>query len=179
VVKAGKARYLGASSMPAWQFAKAQHVAATHGWTPFVSMQPELNLIYREEEREMLPLCQDQGVGVIPWSPLARGRLARPWGEQTPRMASDGFGNFLFGKTEANDRQVVDALAGLAAQRGVPMAQLALAWVLRQPGVTAPIVGASKPAHLSDAVAALSLALSAEEIQALEAPYQPHPVVGL
>jgi aryl-alcohol dehydrogenase-like predicted oxidoreductase len=124
-------------------------------------------------------LCQDQGAGVIPWSPLARGRLARPWGEQTPRMTSDAFGSFLFAKTEANDREVVDVLAGLAAQRGVTMAQLALAWVLHKPGVTAPIVGASRPGHLSDAVAALSLALSADEIKALEAPYQPHPVVGL
>ena len=179
VVKSGKARYLGASSMPAWQFAKAQQVASAHGFTRFISMQPELNLLYREEEREMLPLCADQGVGVIPWSPLARGRLTRPWGVHTPRIETDAFGSSLFANTEANDRQVVEALAGLAAQRGVAMAQLALAWVLQKPGVTAPIVGASRPGHLDDAVAALSLRLSADEIAALEAPYQPHAVVGL
>ena len=178
VVKAGKARYLGASSMFAWQFAKAQQVAERHGWTRFVSMQPELSLIYREEEREMLPLCRDQGVGVIPWSPLGRGRLARPWGEHTPRIASDAFGATLFAHTEDNDRRVAEALAQVAAQRGVPRAQLALAWLLHQPGVTAPIVGASKPGHLDDAVAALSLTLSPEELAALEAPYLPHPLVG-
>ena len=179
VVKAGKARYIGASSMFAWQFAKAQQVAERHGWTRFVSMQPELNLLYREEEREMLPLCRDQGVGVIPWSPLARGRLARPWGEQTrTRIATDEFGATLFAKTEENDRQVAEALAGVASQRGVPRAQVALAWLLRKPGVTAPIVGASRPGHLDDAVAALALELGAEEIAALEAPYLPHAVVG-
>ena len=178
LVKAGKVRYLGASSMFAWQFAKAQQVAERHGWTRFVSMQPELSLIYREEEREMLPLCRDQGVGVIPWSPLGRGRLARPWGEHTPRIASDAFGATLFAHTEDNDRRVAEALAQVAAQRGVPRAQLALAWLLHQPGVTAPIVGASKPGHLDDAVAALSLTLSPEELAALEAPYLPHPLVG-
>ncbi|OYV28529.1 MAG: alcohol dehydrogenase [Thiomonas sp. 20-64-9] len=178
VVKAGKARYIGASSMFAWQFAKAQQVARQHGWTRFVSMQPELNLLYREEEREMLPLCRDQGVAVLPWSPLARGRLARPWGEHTPRIASDAFGAKLFARTQDNDRDIVEALGKLAAQRGVPRAQLALAWVLDTPGVTAPIIGASKPQHLLDAVAALSVSLSAEERAALEAPYQPHPVVG-
>ena len=178
VVKAGKARYLGASSMFAWQFAKAQQVAQRHGWTRFVSMQPELSLLYREEEREMLPLCRDQGVGVIPWSPLARGRLARPWGEHTPRIAADAFGATLFARTEEADRRVADALAGVAAQRGVPRAQVALAWLLRKPGITAPIIGASKPEQFADAVAALTLDLSDAEVAALEAPYLPHAVVG-
>ena len=178
VVKAGKARYIGASSMFAWQFAKAQQVAQQHGWTRFVSMQPELSLLYREEEREMLPLCRDQGVAVLPWSPLARGRLARPWGDDTPRIASDVFGAKLFARTQDNDREVAQALADVAAQRGVPRAQVALAWLLGTPGVTAPIIGASRPQHLLDAAAALSLALSADERAALEAPYQPHPVVG-
>ena len=178
VVKAGKARHIGASSMHAWQFAKAQHVAERHGWTRFVSMQPELNLLYREEEREMLPLCRDQGVGVIPWSPLARGRLARPWGEHTPRIETDTFGAKLFASNEVNDRQVAEALAAVAAARGVTRAQVALAWLLAQPGVTAPIIGASKPAHFDDAAVAMSLELGAEEMAQLEAPYQPHPVVG-
>ena len=178
VVKAGKARYIGASSMAAWQFAKAQQVAAAAGTTRFVSMQPELSLLYREEEREMLPLCIDQGVGVIPWSPLARGRLARPWGEHTPRIESDTFGKSLFAHTEDNDREIATALARVAAARGVPMAQVALAWVLAKPGVTAPIVGVSKPAQLHDAVVALALELSGEEIAALEAPYRAHAVVG-
>ena len=178
VVKAGKARYIGASSMHAWQFAKAQQVAQQQGWTRFVSMQPELSLLYREEEREMLPLCRDLGVGVLPWSPLARGRLARPWGEETPRIASDVFGAKLFERTQHNDREVAQALAVVAARRGVPRAQIALAWLLGTPGVTAPIIGASKPQHLLDAVAALSITLSAEERAALEAPYQPHAVVG-
>ena len=178
VVKAGKARYLGASSMHAWQFAKAQRVAERHGWTRFVSMQPELSLLYREEEREMLPLCRDEGVGVIPWSPLARGRLARPWGEHTPRIASDAFGATLFARTEANDRAVAEALAGVAAQRGATRAQVALAWVLRTPGITAPIIGASKPGHIDDAVAALKIELSDAEVAALEGAYLPHAVVG-
>ena len=179
VVKAGKARYIGASSMAAWRFAKAQQVAAANGWTQFISMQPEWSLLYREEEREMLPLCRDQGVGIIPWSPLARGRLARPWGEHTPRIASDVFGAGLFQHTEANDRQVAEALAGVAAQRGLPRAQVALAWLLAQPGLTAPIIGASKPGQIDDAVAALGVQLSAEEIKTLEAPYLPHAVVGV
>jgi 1-deoxyxylulose-5-phosphate synthase len=178
VVKAGKARYIGASSMHAWQFAKAQQVAKENGWTRFVSMQPELSLLYREEEREMLPLCRDQGVGVIPWSPLARGRLARPWGETTPRIATDTFGNNLFAHTEANDREVADALAKVAAQGGATRAQVALAWLLRKPGVTAPIIGASRPGHFDDAVAALAIELSDAEVAALEAPYRPHAVVG-
>jgi aryl-alcohol dehydrogenase-like predicted oxidoreductase len=178
VVKAGKARYIGASSMAAWQFAKAQQVARQNGWTPFVSMQPEWSLLYREEEREMLPLCRDQGVGVIPWSPLARGRLARPWGEHTPRIASDVFGNSLFAHTEAADRGVADGLATLSAKRGLPRAQLALAWLLRQPGLTAPIIGASKLGQLDDAVAALAITLSDAEAAALQAPYLPHAVIG-
>lgn len=178
-VKAGKVRYLGASSMRAWQFAKAQQLADRHGWTRFVSMQPELSLLYREEEREMLPLCLDQGVGVVPWSPLARGRLARPWGAHTPRIASDAYGRTLFQHTEDNDREVVDALQALATARGLPMAQLALAWLLARPGVTAPIVGVTRARQLDDAMAALDLALSADDAAALEAPYRPHPVVGL
>ena len=179
VVQAGKARYLGASSMAAWQFAKMQQVAQENGWTRFVSMQPELSLIYREEEREMLPLCIDQGVGVIPWSPLARGRLARPWGEHTPRIGSDVFGATLFANTEENDKQVAQALAEVATQRGASRASVALAWLLRKPGVTAPIVGASKPGHYDDALAALELQLSDAEVAALEAPYRPHAVVGI
>lgn len=178
VVKAGKARYIGASSMFAWQFAKAQHAAERHGWTPFVSMQPELNLLYREEEREMLPLCRDLGVGVIPWSPLARGRLARPWGEHTPRIDNDAYGASLFAHTEAADRLVADQLAQLAAQRKLPLAQLALAWLLHKPGVSAPIIGATKPAHLDDALAALQVALSADDMAALEAAYLPHAQIG-
>jgi 1-deoxyxylulose-5-phosphate synthase len=178
VVRSGKARYLGASSMWAWQFAKAQVVAERHGWTRFVSMQPELSLLYREEEREMLPLCRDQGVGVIPWSPLARGRLARVWGQATPRIDSDAFGKTLFAHTEDNDREVAAALAAVAGARSTPLAQVALAWVLAQPGVTAPIVGVSKPEQLTDAVAALSVRLGSDEIAALQAPYRPHPVVG-
>jgi len=180
VVRAGKARYIGASSMFAWQFAKAQHVADTHGWTRFVSMQNHYNLIYREEEREMIPQCIDQGVGVIPWSPLARGRLARPWqSETTKRSETDRFGNTMYAKTEEADQKVVEALTALAQKRGVPQAQLALAWMLGRPGITAPIVGATKPNHLEDAVAALSVKLTPEEMAGLEAPYVPHPVLGL
>jgi aryl-alcohol dehydrogenase-like predicted oxidoreductase len=179
IVKAGKARYIGASSMFAWQFARALHLADRHGWTRFVSMQNHYNLVYREEEREMLPLCLFEGIGVIPWSPLARGRLARPWGQSTPRIDSDEFGRTLFAKTEDNDREIAAALALGAGARGAPLAQVALAWVLAQPGVTAPIVGVSRPAQLDDAVAALSLRLDADEIAALEAPYRPHAVVGL
>ena len=178
VVKAGKARYIGASSMHAWQFAKAQQVAKENGWTRFISMQPEWSLLYREEEREMVPLCRDQGVGLIPWSPLARGRLARPWGQDTPRVASDVFGAGLFARTEANDSQVAEALATVAAQRGVPRAQVALAWLLGRPGLAAPIIGASKLAHFDDAVAALDITLTADEVATLEAPYLPHAVVG-
>ncbi len=177
VVKAGKARYIGASSMWAWQFAKAQHVAERHGWTRFVSMQNHYNLLYREEEREMIPLCRDQGVGIIPWSPLARGRLTRAWDEASERQQTDQYGKTLYASPEA-DRRVVEAVARVAAARGVPKAQVALAWVARQPFVTAPIVGASKPQHLDDAVAALSLALSDDEVKALEHDYVPHAVAG-
>ncbi|MBV9849080.1 MAG: aldo/keto reductase, partial [Armatimonadetes bacterium] len=180
VVKAGKVRYIGASSMHAWQFARALAVSERHGWSRFVSMQNLVNLLYREEEREMLPLCAAEGIGVIPWSPLARGRLARPWEEAgaTERAATDEFGKTLYKATEAADRAVVDHVGEVAAARGVPRAQVALAWLLSRPGVTAPIVGATKPHHLEDAVAALSLTLAPEEVAALEAPYVPHPVLG-
>jgi aryl-alcohol dehydrogenase-like predicted oxidoreductase len=177
VVKAGKARYLGASSMWAWQFSKALHVAERHGWTRFATMQDHLNLLNREEEREMLPLCLDEGIGVLPWSPLARGRLARPWEATTERSASDEFGRTLY-DTAASDRVVVERVAQVAAARGVPMAQVALAWVAGRPGVTAPIVGASRPQHLQDAVAGVALQLTAEEAALLEEPYVPHPAVG-
>jgi aryl-alcohol dehydrogenase-like predicted oxidoreductase len=179
VVRAGKARYLGASSMYAWQFAKAQHVARVNGWTPFSSMQPHYNLIYREEEREMLPLCLDQGVGVIPWSPLARGVLAgtraRGGERHTTRAHSDTFADSLY---DESDFAVVDAVGQVADRRGLPAAQVALAWLLHQPAVTAPIVGATKPGHLEDAVAAAGIRLDDEERAALEAPYRPHPVKG-
>lgn len=179
VVKAGKVRYIGASSMYAWQFAKALYLADRHGWTRFVSMQNHYNLIYREEEREMMGLCRAEGVAVIPWSPLARGRLARAWkGETTARTETDAFGNRLYSQTEEADHKVVDRLGEIAERRGVPRAQVALAWLLAKPGVTAPIVGASKPHHLEDAVAALSVKLTAEEMTALEEPYVPHPVLG-
>jgi aryl-alcohol dehydrogenase-like predicted oxidoreductase len=175
VVKAGKARYLGASSMFAWQFAKAQHTADLNGWTRFVSMQPHYNLLYREEEREMLPLCADQGVGVIPWSPLARGTLTRPWGESTARSGTD---QVLAGLYPDSDRVVVEAVQDVAAARGVPAAQVALAWVLRQPTITAPIVGATEEKHLQDAVAALDLELTDAEVERLESGYRPHAVAG-
>jgi aryl-alcohol dehydrogenase-like predicted oxidoreductase len=178
VVKAGKARYLGASSMYAWQFAKAQQVAERHGWTRFSSMQNYLNLLYREEQREMLPLCRDQGVGVIPWSPLARGRLARDWNAGSARAETDAFGRSLYAQTLEADRKVVEALGAVAARLGLPRAQVALAWVLQQPGVTAPIVGATRLEQLDDAVAALGVTLSAEDIAELERPYVPHAVVG-
>ena len=168
VVRAGKARYLGASSMWAWQFAKAQHVAERNGWTRFVSMQDHYNLLQREEEREMLPLCLDQGVGVIPWSPLARGRLTRDWDATTARSSSDEFGRRLYSD---DDRRIVDAVAKTAESRGIPRAQVALAWLLRQPAVTAPIVGATKPEHLEDAIAAVGVTLSDEEAAQLEEPY--------
>jgi 1-deoxyxylulose-5-phosphate synthase len=179
VVQAGKARYIGASSMFSWQFCQALYLADQHGWTRFVSMQPHYNLLYREEEREMLPLCEEEGIGVIPWSPLARGRLARPWGDAGGgRAARDDFGNTLYGQTEASDRVVVERLNELAAAKQRPPAQIALAWLLHKSAVTAPIVGASKLQHLDDAVAALALELSPNEIAALEEPYLPHPVLG-
>jgi len=176
VVKAGKVRYLGASSMWAWEFGKALHLAEAHGWTKFVSMQDHYNLLNREEEREMLPLCVDQGIGVIPWSPLARGRLARPWGESTERSEHDAFGSTLY--EESADRPIVERVAEVARERGVPMAQVAMAWMLAKPAVTAPIVGATKPHHLDDAVAAVDLVLGDDEITRLEEPYRPHAVAG-
>ncbi|MGW3653094.1 aldo/keto reductase [Streptomyces sp. NPDC000878] len=175
VVKAGKARYIGASSMYAWQFSKAQYTAREHGWTRFVSMQNHYNLLYREEEREMLPLCADQGVGVLPWSPLARGRLTRDWGTTTERSERDDFGRTLYPE---GDRTIVEAVARIAAQRDVPRAQVALAWLLRQNPVTAPIVGATKPHHIDDAVAAVDLDLTDKEIEELGQPYTPHPISG-
>jgi aryl-alcohol dehydrogenase-like predicted oxidoreductase len=178
VIKAGKARYIGASSMFAWQFAKAIYTSRLNGWAEFVSMQNHVNLLHREEEREMLPLCEDQGVGVIPWSPLARGRLTRDWNETTERQNTDLFGETLYGATLEADRKIVDAVAAVARARGVSRAQVALAWLAQKSVVTAPIIGASKPHHLTDAVAALSLELTDEEIGQLEAPYVPHPVVG-
>ncbi len=178
VVKAGKARYIGASSMFAWQFLKAQHTAERHGWTKFVSMQNYVNLLYREEEREMLPLCESEGVGVIPWSPLARGRLTRDWEESSKRSENDAFGRTLYDQTEEADRRVVEAVAAVAQERGVPRAQIALAWVLQKSAVTAPIVGATKPHHLDDAVAALSIRLTEDEVRRLEEPYVPHAVIG-
>jgi aryl-alcohol dehydrogenase (NADP+) len=175
VVKAGKARYIGASSMWAWQFSKALHVAERNGWTRFVSMQDHYNLLQREEEREMLPLCVDQGIGVIPWSPLARGRLTRDWDATTVRSQSDQFGSSLYND---EDRRIVDAVAKIAESRGVSRAQVALAWLLRQPAVTAPIVGATKPAHLEDAIAAVDLELSEDEAAQLEGPYSPREPAG-
>ena len=179
LVKAGKARYIGASSMFAWQFAKAQHVAATNGWTPFVSMQNHYNLVYREEEREMIPLCRDLGVGLIPWSPLARGLLAgnraRGGAQLTVRAGSDPLAEDMY---TDDDYDVVDAVRAVAGERDLPAAQIALAWLLGRPGVAAPIIGATKLAHLDDAVAAVDLTLDADELAGLEAPYRPHPVLG-
>ncbi|HEY0431084.1 MAG TPA: aldo/keto reductase [Pyrinomonadaceae bacterium] len=178
VIKAGKARYIGASSMFAWQFSKAQYTARQNGWTPFATMQNHYNLIYREEEREMMPLCAAEGVGVIPWSPLARGRLTRAWNESTTRSETDEFGKTLYTAATDSDRRIIERVGEIAAKRSVPRAQVALAWMVQKPFITAPIVGASKPHHLEDAVAALSLGLTPEEISALEEPYAPHPVVG-
>ncbi|MCX7272415.1 MAG: aldo/keto reductase [Burkholderiales bacterium] len=178
VVKAGKARYIGASSMYAWQFARALAISERHGWTRFVTMQNYLNLLYREEEREMLPLCRDQGIGVIPWSPMARGRLTRDWDQSSARLETDEFGRTLYATTGDADRLVAQAVAAVAHARGVPRAQVALAWVLQKTEVTAPIVGATRLAQLDDAVAALSIVLTRDEIQTLEANYVPHAVVG-
>jgi len=178
VVKAGKARYLGASSMYAWQFAKLQEAATIHGWTPFVSMQDQYNLLNREEEREMHPLCVDSGIGVIPWSPLARGRLTRDWDDTTARSDTDEFGKTLYTQTEESDRRIVRAVADIADVRGVSRAQVALAWVMHQPAVTAPIVGATKPHHLVDAVAAADLRLTPDELARLAAHYSPRAVEG-
>jgi 1-deoxyxylulose-5-phosphate synthase len=180
VVRAGKARYIGASSMFAWQFAKAQHVAERNGWTQFVAMQNHYNLIYREEEREMIPLCVDQGVGVIPWSPLARGVLAgnrsRDGEKRTTRSETDEFTDYLY--SQPTDFDVVERVAKVAAERGVSSAQVALAWLLIKPGVTAPIIGATKLGHLTDALAAEALELTDDEVKRLEEPYVPHPVLG-
>ena len=179
LVKSGKVRYLGASSMHAWQFTKALYLADLRGWTRFVSMQNHYNLLYREEEREMIPLCVSEGIGVIPWSPLARGRLARPWqAETTRRHETDQFGKTLYARTESADRNVADRVGQVAERRGVPRAQVALAWMLGKPGITAPVVGATKPGHLEDAVAALALRLGPEEAASMEEPYVPHPVAG-
>ncbi|RYH05781.1 aldo/keto reductase [Tropicimonas sp. IMCC6043] len=178
VVKAGKARYIGASSMYAWQFAKAQEVARANGWTRFISMQNQINLIQREEEREMIPLCLDQGVGLIPWSPMARGRLARPRGVETKRGNTDGYQELLYSKTEAQDGLVIDAVEALAKELGRPMAQVALAWVRQKPGVASPIIGFSSAEQLDVSISGLDLTLTQENIEALEAAYVPHLPVG-
>jgi 1-deoxyxylulose-5-phosphate synthase len=179
VVRSGKARYIGASSMYAWQFAKAQHIAEANGWTPFVSMQNHYNLLYREEEREMIPLCLDQGVGCVPWSPLARGRLTGSYGRggerRTVRAGNDPYGDSLYNDA---DFDVVDELNAVAAQRQLPSAQVALAWLLGRPGVTAPIVGSTKVEHLEDAIAAVDVTLSDTEVDQLQKPYRPHAVLG-
>ena len=175
VVKAGKALYIGASSMCAWEFSKMLYVAERHGWSRFVSMQDHYNLLYREEEREMLPLCEDQGIGVIPWSPLARGRLTRKWDDVTERSRTDEFGKRLYSD---DDRAIVDAVANVAEKRGASRAQVALAWLLSKPVVSAPIVGVTSPEQLADLLGALSVELSAEEIEQLEAPYEPHAISG-
>jgi aryl-alcohol dehydrogenase-like predicted oxidoreductase len=178
VVKAGKARYIGASSMYAWQFSKALYTSRLRGWTEFVSMQNHVNLLNREEEREMLPLCADQGIAVMPWSPLARGRLTRAWNETSSRQETDEFGKKLYTQFPDSDRLIVDQVSAIAAARSVPRAQVALAWLVQKKGVTSPIVGASKPDHLKDAVAAIALKLTADEIASLEKPYVPHSIAG-
>ena len=178
IVKAGKARYIGASSMWAWQFAKAQEVAKANGWTRFISMQNHVNLLYREEEREMLPLCADQGVGISPWSPLARGKLARSWDETTVRSETDGFGKTLYRQQEEADRAIVEAVGAIAEERGVSRATVALAWHFTK-GVTAPIIGATKPGHIGAALEAVTLGLTDEEVARLEAPYLPKAPVGV
>ncbi|HET6917220.1 MAG TPA: aldo/keto reductase [Acidimicrobiales bacterium] len=177
VVKAGKALHIGASSMWAWQFSKALHISESRGWTRFATMQNHYNLLNREEEREMLPLCEAEGIGVIPWSPLARGKLTRPWEESTERSETDEFGRALYGRLES-DRLIVERVARVASERSVPPAQVALAWLLHKPAVSSPIVGATKMHHLDDAAAAVDIQLSSEEIKLLEEPYVPHPVMG-
>ena len=178
VVRAGKALHIGASSMFAWQFAKSLHVSQTRGWARFATMQNYVNLLYREEEREMLPLCKAEGIGVMPWSPLARGRLTRDWDAASARSENDGFGRTLYAQTADADRKVAEALAAVATRLGRPRAQVALAWVLAKDEVTAPIIGATRLEQLDDAVAALDVRLSADDIAQLEAPYRPHAVVG-
>ena len=175
VVRAGKARYIGASSMWAWQFLNALHISDTNGWARFVTMQNHYNLIYREEEREMIPLCRERGIGLIPWSPLARGRLTRPWDSVTARSETDQFGKILY---RDSDQQIVERVSAVADERGVPAAQVALAWMLSKPGIAAPIIGATKPHHIDDAVSAVDVSLSAEEVTRLEEPYEPHRVSG-
>ena len=179
MVKAGKARYIGASSMYAWQFCKALYLPKQHGWTRFVTMQNYYNLLYREEEREMMPLCEAEKVGVIPWSPLARGRLTRDWDDSSYRKETDEYGKSLYERTADTDRVIVERVAALAVKRSLPRAQIALAWVLQKSFVTAPIIGASKPNHLDDAVALLDVRLTAEEMEFLEEPYVPHAVTGV
>jgi aryl-alcohol dehydrogenase-like predicted oxidoreductase len=180
VVKSGKVRYIGASSMHAWQFCKALYLSRLHGWSRFVSMQNHLNLLYREEEREMLGLCAEEGIGIIPWSPLARGKLTRPWAEDEPtrRAETDQYSKILYKGGEASDRAIVADVQRIAEARGVPMAQIALAWLLAKPGVTAPIIGATKMRHLDDAIAALDITLTLEEIASLEGGYIPRAVAG-
>ena len=178
VVRAGKARYIGASSMWAWQFAKLQHAAKTNGWTSFISMQNQVSLSYREEEREMIPLCIDQGVALLPWSPLGGGKLTRPWGTQTKRATTDRYNKTMYEKVLGNDEAVVTAVEEVAKVSGLPMAQVAMAWLLHKKGITSPIVGASKLSHIDDAIAAEALTLGEEEIARLEAPYQPIAVSG-
>jgi aryl-alcohol dehydrogenase-like predicted oxidoreductase len=178
IVRAGKARYIGASSMYAWQFGQMQHAAELNGWTPFISMQDQYNLLNREEEREMHPFCLDTGVGVIPWSPLARGKLTRPWDESSRRGDTDSVTARLYKQSEDSDRRIADAVAAIAEARGIPRAQVALAWVAQQEAVTAPIVGATKPNHLEDAVAAVELELSDDELTQLESNYVPHALEG-
>ena len=178
IVRAGKARYIGASSMWAWQFAKLQHAAESHGWTKFVSMQNQVSLTYREEEREMIPLCLDQGVALLPWSPLGGGKLTRPWGTQTKRATTDRYNKTMYERAAGNDEAVVSAVEAVAKERGLPIAQVAMAWLLHKKGITAPIVGASKLSHVEDAIAAEAVTLSEDEIAKLEAHYQPIMVSG-
>lgn len=178
IVRAGKARYIGASSMWAWQFAKLQHTSDKHGWTRFVSMQNQISLTYREEEREMIPLCRDQGIALLPWSPLGGGKLTRPWGTETKRATTDRYNKTMYEETKGNAPGVVAAVESVAKSRGVSMAQIAMAWVLAKEGVTSPIVGASKLSHIEDAIVAESLSLSDDEISKLEAPYEPMQVTG-
>ena len=178
VVKSGKARYIGASTMFAWEFERLQNIAEKHGWTKFVSMQNQYNLIYREEEREMMPLCQDRKIAVVPWSPLAGGRCTRPWGTQTTRSKIDDVSPMVWGATDNQDKKVVDTLEKVAKEHGISMAQEALAWILSKPYVTAPIVGSTSVKHLEEAVAALDVKLTEDEIKTLEAPYVPHVKTG-
>jgi aryl-alcohol dehydrogenase-like predicted oxidoreductase len=178
VVKAGKARYIGASSMWAWQFAKYQQAAERNGWTRFVSMQDEVSLVYREEEREMLPLCRADGIGVIPWSPLGGGKLTRPWGTRTDRSTTDMWNKSMYDDAPEDEIAIVAAVERIAGDRGASMAEVAMAWLLQKEPITAPIVGVSKAAHVEAALRAIDLALSSEEVAALEGPYRPHPVRG-